>query len=140
MASELLPLNLNTFLRFNSSQTLTYQKISPSTSEKRSNKSTKNDSVGKSTTRVLRSGRLIGAPASRIGSRTRASIRKKTSKEIIEISSSNNQTFLNDVFNETRSDRQFPGKTHAKETRDNESQSPIATQNVPNIAPSIDKL
>ncbi|KAJ1386934.1 putative procollagen-lysine,2-oxoglutarate 5-dioxygenase 3 [Sesbania bispinosa] len=42
-------------------------------------------------------------------------------------------------MNETESDRQILGQTPAKDKRDNESQSPIATQTVPNVASSSDK-
>ncbi|KAJ1442529.1 Ulp1 protease family, C-terminal catalytic domain [Sesbania bispinosa] len=57
-------------------------------SHKRGSKTEKNDSAEKSRRTVLRrSRRLIANPASQLGKRTRSCMSKKTSKEIIEISS-----------------------------------------------------
>ncbi|KAJ1400924.1 Ulp1 protease family, C-terminal catalytic domain [Sesbania bispinosa] len=102
---------------------------------KRGPKTKKNESAEKSRKTVLRrSRRLTANPASQLGTRTRSCMSKKTSKEIIEISSSNAHSALNDFMKETDSDSPISANTPHKDDTENGSQSPIAEQREPNVS------
>ncbi|KAJ1427952.1 Ulp1 protease family, C-terminal catalytic domain [Sesbania bispinosa] len=104
--------------------------------QKLGSKTKKNDSVEKSRRTVLRrSRRLVETPASQLGTRTRSCMSKKTSKEIIEISSS----ALNDFMKETESESPISAQSPHKNDTENASQSPIPEQREPKVAQRAEK-
>ncbi|KAJ1430727.1 hypothetical protein SESBI_07556 [Sesbania bispinosa] len=108
--------------------------------QKLGSKTKKNDSTEKSRRTVLRrSRRLIATPASQLGTRTRSCMSKKTSKKIIEISSSNQHNALNDFMKETELESPISAQSPHKNDTENASQSPILEQREPKVAQRTEK-
>ncbi|KAJ1428335.1 Papain-like cysteine peptidase superfamily [Sesbania bispinosa] len=109
-------------------------------SHKRGSKTRKNDLAKASTKSVLRrSTRLHGVPATENGSRSISSMSKKTLKEVIEISSSNQHNVFNDFSNEKDSEGPISAQTPPKDNIDNASQSPIHEKSDPMVAQPTEK-
>ncbi|KAJ1380994.1 hypothetical protein SESBI_45530 [Sesbania bispinosa] len=109
-------------------------------SHKRGSKTRKNDLAKASTKSVLRrSTRLHGVPATENGSRSKSSMSKRTLKEVIEISSSNQHNIFNDFSNERDSEGPISAQTPPKDNIDNASQSPIPEKSDPVVAQPTEK-